>query len=774
MGCAGSKPDTAPDGPEQQRAGSPAEGKRQDGTGPSRRVAFSSGKALQGATGSLESNHAYPEARKKTDEEIDRLTACTREMMIFANMEEDKKKEIFDSMFLLSCAEDDLVIRQGEIGDVLYVVEEGKFEAYLRSKGDAVQQTYERGGYFGELAMMYNCPRAATIRCARDGQLWGLGRAVYERVMADTVAIKMDSKSQFLRSVEILSQLSEEERSSLSELLEEASFTDGSSLWKAGDPADCLVLVKSGQVEVIEPKKGDQSARVGDGKRLNVGDFFGTQSLTGLREDTCPKRRVGGLARGKVDVYKLHRKAARALGDLPELIVNNSAVKAMRNVEWFKGISVSEKLVAVRSMGKEGFSNGDLIVAKGSLTGQGMHVIVQGSVSVSGGPRNEDGSSSDCVLEVGGHFCSETLLEQQPAPAHYTAIGQVLTVVIDRAALRELADYFMNDPEKLKGSNEAEVRMEDLELLATLGVGGFGRVKLVKNHENGKTYALKCMFKGLVIAKRQTEHILNERRLMGICSHPFLPHLVTTYQDRDQIYVLMDPIMGGELFSLVATRGRLNEDEAAFYCANVTCALEYLHARNIAYRDLKPENLMINGDGYLIVVDFGFAKVVQDRTFTVCGTPEYLAPETIRRAGHGCTVDWWALGVLLYELITGQSPFHGGSQMDVLTRIVVGRVPYDDLLGEKAWGMVTDLLEIDPIRRLGSRVRGRRSVREHNFLAQHLDVDALERREIKAPWVPTIASETDLRNFDNYSDEVEDASEWERFLTLYPDAFIAW
>jgi len=399
---------------------------------------------------------------------------------------------------------------------------------------------------------------------------------------------------------------------------------------------------------------------------------------------------------------------------------------------------------------------------------------VQGSVSVSGGPRNEDGSSSDCVLEVGGHFCSETLLEQQPAPAHYTAIGQVLTVVIDRAALRELADYFMNDPEKLKGSNEAEVRMEDLELLATLGVGGFGRVKLVKNHENGKTYALKCMFKGLVIAKRQTEHILNERRLMGICSHPFLPHLVTTYQDRDQIYVLMDPIMGGELFSLVATRGRLNEDEAAFYCANVTCALEYLHARNIAYRDLKPENLMINGDGYLIVVDFGFAKVVQDRTFTVCGTPEYLAPETIRRAGHGCTVDWWALGVLLYELITGQSPFHGGSQMDVLTRIVVGRVPYDDLLGEKAWGMVTDLLEIDPIRRLGSRVRGRRSVREHNFLAQHLDVDALERREIKAPWVPTIASETDLRNFDNYSDEVEDASEWERFLTLYPDAFIAW
>ena len=145
------------------------------------------------------------------------------------------------------------------------------------------------------------------------------------------------------------------------------------------------------------------------------------------------------------------------------------------------------------------------------------------------------------------------------------------------------------------------------------------------------------------------------------------------------------------------------ENEAAFYAANVTCALEYLHVRDIAYRDLKPENLMIDEFGYLKVVDFGFAKVVEDRTFTVCGTPEYLAPETIRRAGHTWTVDWWALGVLLYELITGQSPFHGGSQMDVLTRIVCGRVGRDPLLSSLAWQMISDLLEVDPIRRSGRK-----------------------------------------------------------------------
>ena len=448
----------------------------------------------------------------------------------------------------------------------------------------------------------------------------------------------------------------------------------------------------------------------------------------------------------------------------------------MRNVEWFTQLKPVEKLEAVRTLGKNGYSNGEAIVEKASLTGQRMHVIVQGLVSVSDGPPRPDGQTSDQTLNVGDHFCHETLIEAKPAPAHYTAIGSVLTVIIDRAALRELADHFLSNPEKLKrNSTELSIQMDDLDFMATLGVGGFGRVKLVAHRQSGKTYALKCMFKGLVIAKRQTEHILNERKLMGICSHSFLPNLVATFQDHSQIYVLMDSILGGELFSLVATRGRLYENEAAFYTANVTCALEYLHMRNIAYRDLKPENLMIDEQGYLKVVDFGFAKVVSDRTFTVCGTPEYLAPETIRRAGHTTTVDWWALGVLLYELITGQSPFHGGSQMDVLTRIVVGRVPYDELLSPKAWSMITELLEVDPMKRLGSRVRGRRGVRSHAFFAEHLRVEDLEARKLKPPWTPTITSPNDLRNFDSYGDDVDgDASEWERFLKLHPDAFLAW
>ena len=220
---------------------------------------------------------------------------------------------------------------------------------------------------------------------------------------------------------------------------------------------------------------------------------------------------------------------------------------------------------------------------KDSNPGQGLYVITGtvtvdygGSSLLSSGPPNE-------TLTPGQYFLDGTLTTQAFAsPATYKADGQVTCTIIDRTLLRELVE----NKDELKMSRVSavadDVDLTDLEPVATLGVGGFGRVKMVL-HPNGDYYALKCMFKGLVIAKRQTEHIMNERRLMGLCRHSFLPHLIATYQDATQIYVLMDLIQGGELFSLVATGGRLYENDAAFYCANVTCALEYLHARNIAY-----------------------------------------------------------------------------------------------------------------------------------------------------------------------------------------------
>jgi len=791
MGCSGSKPEEAghfdsPPGPVGggKEAGKsvgfdePAGGGFGQKGGFARREGVSSGKTtgkMSVSFGFLESTIKLEQmvVKPKSEEDVVRLKKAVENIMLFSGMNDKQQTSLFDLMFELQVKKGDLVISQGENGDVLFVVESGTYSAYLRAKGEEAVQKYESGQLFGELALMYNTPRAATIMCDKPGRLFGLSRRSYEQIMQEGVVLKMDSRSQVLRSVELLSALSEAERDTLADLLEDAEYEAGQVLWSAGEVADCAILIKSGSVTVSEPntgqvdaKDGSTSARLKDTTLLETGDFFGTQSLQDLTGE-APKRRVTGTAKEKVVVYKLSRDAAKKIGDLPEMIINSSPVKAKRNLEAFTALQPREIARMVKSMPKRGYARDEVIVAKNAIVGKEMYVVLEGTVAVSGGGRKES-------LSEGMYFLQESLTSKAvPAPYTYTSNGGVTCVVLDRMKLRELVEFSNFD-----FSAETAIELTDLNVMAVLGMGGFGRVKMVKHASTDAKdhyYALKCMYKGLVIAKRQTEHIMNERRLMDMCRHTFLPHLIQTFQDKTQIYVLMDLIQGGELFSLVAGKGRLNEPEAAFYCANVTCALEYLHVRNIAYRDLKPENLMIDDEGYLKVVDFGFAKVVEDRTFTVCGTPEYLAPETIRRAGHTTTVDWWAMGVLMYELITGQSPFHGGSQMDVLTRIVSGRVPYDELLSDPAWRMIIELLEVDPIKRLGSRVRGRRGVREHMFFsALKLDVDALEKRQLKPPWVPTISSPSDLRNFDDYANKDDQASEWDRYLKIYPDAFNNW
>ena len=193
---------------------------------------------------------------------------------------------------------------------------------------------------------------------------------------------------------------------------------------------------------------------------------------------------------------------------------------------------------------------------------------------------------------------------------------------------------------------------------------GYGQVKLAYWPARDTSFALKLMSKKHILKKQQAQHVAQERHLLGMCNHPFLMRLCGAFQDPAYLYLLFEIIQGGELFTVISdindgTRERLSERDVAFYAANVACGLEYLHEYYIAYRDLKPENLLIDKHGYLKIVDFGFAKIVSphQRTWTICGTPEYLAPEVILRRGHNFVVDWWCVGVLTYELAHLRSPF---------------------------------------------------------------------------------------------------------------------
>ncbi|KAF2184055.1 Pkinase-domain-containing protein [Zopfia rhizophila CBS 207.26] len=315
---------------------------------------------------------------------------------------------------------------------------------------------------------------------------------------------------------------------------------------------------------------------------------------------------------------------------------------------------------------------------------------------------------------------------------------------------------------KIVGHSSTVLRQEDFELIKTLGTGTFARVWLVRltNPQDGdrnKVFALKILRKVDVIRLKQVEHVRNERNVLAaVAGHPFITTMVASFQDPDSLYMLLDYCPGGEVFSYLRRARRFNEPTSQFYAAEIVLILEFLHEKEgVAYRDLKPENILIDAEGHLKLVDFGFAKKVENReTYTLCGTPEYLAPEVIRNTGHGTAVDWWAFGILVYEFLVGQPPFWDQNPMKIYEQIVEGRVRFPSAMSPEARDLISGLCTVDTSKRLGNIKGGAGAVKAHPWF-RHIDWEALYNRKIQGPIVPHLRGPADTRNFDEYEPEPE-------------------
>lgn len=251
------------------------------------------------------------------------------------------------------------------------------------------------------------------------------------------------------------------------------------------------------------------------------------------------------------------------------------------------------------------------------------------------------------------------------------------------------------------------ITLRDLELLTTVGVGTFGRVRLcrLKGDTVDRVFALKIMKKSVILRLKQVTHVKSEKAVLESVNSPFIPRLYMSFQTPCCLYFLTEYVPGGELFKRLRMEGQFPNDVALFYTTEVVCAFSYLHSKSIAYRDLKPENLLIDREGHLKLVDFGFAKVVTDRSFTLCGTPEYLAPESITHKGHDQGVDWWALGILVYEMLVGNPPFFDDNPYNLYQLILQCDFDVPPHVHPHAKSFIQQCLTVDRIRRLGAGVR---------------------------------------------------------------------
>ena len=295
------------------------------------------------------------------------------------------------------------------------------------------------------------------------------------------------------------------------------------------------------------------------------------------------------------------------------------------------------------------------------------------------------------------------------------------------------------------------VSLEDFEIKKILGRGTYSKVCLVEYKPTKEIFAMKTLKKDVLLDQEQVQSTLLEKKILQTLDHPFLVGMIFCFQTEERIYFVMPFVRGGELFQHLREKKLFSEYEVKFYSACIGLALDYLHKNNILYRDLKLENILIDDDGYLKLIDFGLAKILEkdEKTMSFCGTPEYLAPEVISRDGYNFSADWWSYGILIYEMLCGIPPFYNENTSDMFELILNSnlRFPKKVVLQDVTKDFISKLLIKNQILRLGAK-GGFDEIKTHSFF-NGFNFDDLLSKKIIAPFLPQVSNELDVRNFDD-------------------------
>jgi CRP-like cAMP-binding protein len=603
-----------------------------------------------------------PKFVEKSEDVKKMILSVVTTNILFSSYSTEEQMAIVDAFDSETCDADKEVIKQGEFGEFFYVVESGSLDVFIKSS-DGTQKQGKRIGAessFGELALMYNTPRAATIKANKPCTLWAIARSTFREIVCFYKLLRNREHQELLRNVEIAgnklgSILSEVELEKMTMAMDKELFSQGESIIRQGNTGDDFYIIADGTVGVYKSENGGEPVRL---VTLSKGAYFGELAI--LKEDV--------------------RQAS----------------------------CVAESDCICLTLGREDFN--DLL-----------------------------GSFEDLLKDA---------KNQSKEPK---------------------ADAGAVSLENSKSTGDSrDIKLEQLNIRATLGCGAFGRVKLASHTMDGcepEYFALKCQSKKAIVDSGLQDHVLNEMRVLRRIEHPFIAKLHATLQDDKYIYFVLELLQGGELFTHLRNRGKLSEQTARFYAAAVVFCFSALHPRKIAYRDLKPENLVMNNEGYIKLVDFGLAKqLLTGKTWTLCGTPDYLAPEIILNEGHDLAVDYWALGVLIFEMVVGAPPFYAEDPMEVYEKILSGAPVVRSFFTRNLADLLKKLLRSQQAKRLGNTRGGTASVVKHKWFTS-FDWVSLEQARLKAPFKPSVVSADDVGNFDAFDEgETPESSDWDPAL----------
>ncbi|KAJ1958104.1 hypothetical protein GGI12_004825 [Dipsacomyces acuminosporus] len=335
--------------------------------------------------------------------------------------------------------------------------------------------------------------------------------------------------------------------------------------------------------------------------------------------------------------------------------------------------------------------------------------------------------------------------ENDKGSTHHT-IGDRIAPLVEPAAAGQSSTSGLERARK--------VTIDDFNVLTMIGKGGYGKVYLVQHKGTQRYYAMKVLRKAsILLHKRQITFTMTERSILSEVQHPFIVKLYYAFQSNSKLYLIMEYVAGGELFTHMARERIFTEDQAVFYMAELVLALSHLHKLGIVFRDIKPENCLLNNKGHLVLTDFGLSKTAlgeDGKTNTFCGTPSYMAPEILdTSSSYDFSVDWWSMGILLYEMLTGAVPFKGKAPAQILKNINKMKVNYPNYITPDAKDLIIRLLRKKPSQRLGHGPGGLEKIKKHRFFRTINWDDLIANYDTVAPpIVPVVGSDGDFSNFD--------------------------
>lgn len=534
----------------------------------------------------------------------------------------------------------------------------------------------------------------------------------------------------------------------------------GSAKLVAGD---ALALGRPGDEALLATL---HMAATGDGAAGTASGGSGQLRLLGGTHHKCKAIALDDLEVLMIPMAELTSLAA----DSPAVLSNRSGIRALlQNTPWCHDVSRPELDALAFAFKPFEAVEGNVLIEQGKEAAA-LHLVVAGELKVA--KRKPDGHDVLIFKAGPGDVLGErSIVSGAASMANVVCDAPSVTLCLTRDAYASTLPARMQPRmEKRRYASQLSSQgfesLSELQVVAVVGQGAFARVALARHKPTDVVYALKKIERAKVGEGHVRKQIMNERFVMGDVDHPFIARLHATFKTALSLFMVVEPCLGGELFTHMQKLDVLREVDARFYASCVASALEHLHTRHVVYRDLKPENVMISSTGYVKIIDFGFAKRLHLRTYTLCGTPEYLAPEMVMVRGHGKGVDWWALGVLLYEMVMGGAPHiidpnSKKPQYDLPPNVLYKAILdkkfpfyFPSRLSRELCDVVRGLLRWDALNRLGCLTDGAKDVMGHPFFAAE-DWDSLMAQTRPPPFVPKLASAVDTSHFD---DAVPDGS----------------